>query len=453
MFFLSFVGQTRLAQSLAAAVAMLCFTGVLRAAEPSALPIGLAEAQRLALARSQPLMAQDALARAARDMAVSAGQRPDPVLKLGIDNLPVSGGDRFSVSRDFMTMRRIGLVQELPREEKRRLKTERFERDAQRAEAQRQLVLAGLQRDTALAWLERYYTQAMRQLLAEQLAQTRLQTQAADIAFRAGRGTQADAFAARAAVLTMEDRLSQTDRQAANASLMLARWVGTDDAARPIAADAMSPAFWDSTALGTTLSTNHLRQHPQLAVLAAQLEAAQTEARLAQANTQSDWTLEAAYQQRGSSYSNMVSLGVSVPLQWDPQNRQNRETGARLALVDEARANHEDMLRTHEAEVRTLLNDWQSGKHRLARYRQQLLPVAGQRLEAALTAYRTGKADLGSALAARRDEIDTRLQALTLELETARLWAQLNYLLPDNTLGNPASGASPALPSPTKGQP
>jgi hypothetical protein len=33
-------------------------------------------------------------------------------------------------------------------------------------------------------------------------------------------------------------------------------------------------------------------------------------------------------------------------------------------------------------------------------------------------------------LAARRNAIDMRLQGLQLEAETARLWAQLNYLFP-----------------------
>jgi hypothetical protein len=34
-------------------------------------------------------------------------------------------------------------------------------------------------------------------------------------------------------------------------------------------------------------------------------------------------------------------------------------------------------------------------------------------------------------LAARRDETDARIQLLSLEMETARLWAQLNQLIPD----------------------
>jgi len=34
-------------------------------------------------------------------------------------------------------------------------------------------------------------------------------------------------------------------------------------------------------------------------------------------------------------------------------------------------------------------------------------------------------------LGARRGEVDIRMMALQLEMETARLWAQLNFLFPD----------------------
>jgi hypothetical protein len=206
---------------------------------------------------------------------------------------------------------------------------------------------------------------------------------------------------------------------------MLTRWIG-DAAKRPLAGQ---PA-WQSSVLDQALTADHLRQHPQVAVPAALLSTAETEARLAQANTRSDWTVEATYQQRGPAYSNMVSIGVSIPLQWDQKSRQNRELASRLALADEARANYEDTLRAHEAELRGLINDWQTGKERVARYNTQMIPVAGQRSAAALTTYRTGRGELSSVLTARREEIDTRLQALVLELETARLWAQLNSLAP-----------------------
>lgn len=390
-------------------------------------PLTLTQALLVATDRSQQLLVQTALTRAAREMAVAAGQLPDAVLKFGVDNLPVNGPDRFSPSKDFMTMRRIGLSQEFTRIDKRQLKAERFERDAERAQAQRQLVFAGLQRDTSLAWLEVYYAQALRRLVQQQLEETRLQGQGAEIAFRSGRGSQVDVFAARSAVVMQEDRLSQIDRQARSGRLMLARWLG-GDADRPLA----GKPDWQTSAIENMVATEHFKRHPQLAVLAVELEAAEIDARLAQANTKSDWTLEAAYQQRGALFSNMLSIGVSIPLQLNSTNRQSREVGAKLALMDEAKARYEDLLRAHEAEVRGLINDWQNGKERAVRYNAQLVPIATQRTEAALTAYRIGKSDLVTVLTARRDELDVRAQALTLELETARLWAQLNFLAPDS---------------------
>lgn len=399
-------------------------------ASSAADPLTLIEAQRIAVGRSQQLVAQGALTAADREQAMAAGQLPDPVLKLGIDNLPADGADRGSLTRDFMTMRRIGVMQEITRSEKRQLRSERFERDAQRVQAQRQLTLANLQRDTALAWLDRYYAQAQHELFLQQIEESRLQVQAADIAFRTGRGSQADVFAARAAVIGLEDRLSQIDRQSRSAGLMLARWVGTPDADRPLSG---SPP-WQTTPLKSEVSSEHLKQHPDLLVMSAEVDAVETDARLAQANKQADWSVEASYAQRGPAYSNMISIGVSIPLQWDQKNRQNRELAAKLAMVDEAKARYEDMLRNHEAEVRGWLNDWQTGKDRLARYRNELIPTARQRAEAALTSYRTGKGDLAGALSARRDEIDTRMQALTLEMETARSWAQLNFLVPEHSM-------------------
>ncbi|WP_395058632.1 TolC family protein [Polaromonas sp.] len=432
-----------LIRSLLAAALLMHVAGPLRAAEP----LSLREAQQLAAARSGQLLAQDAATRAAREMAVSAGQLPDPVLKLGIDNLPVTGADRLSLGRDFMTMRRIGLMQELPRAEKRQLKAEGFEREAERAQAQRQMALTSVQQGTAVAWLERYYAQAMRALLQQQLEETRLQEQGANLAFREGRGAQAEVFAARAAQIELEDRLSQIDRQARNASLMLARWIGAD-ASRSLSGEPVWKTMRDKASPDAMLSAGELRQHPRLALSAALVEAAETQARLAQANTRSDWTVEAAYQQRGPAFSNMVSVGVSIPLQWDRNNRQNRDIAAKLAAVDEARANDADTQRAYEAEVRSLLNDWQNGKERVARYTDQMIPVAGQRSAAALTAYRIGKGDLASVLAARREEINTRIQTLSLELETARLWAQLNYLNPDNSIA-PGANASASI----KGEP
>ncbi|MEO5669081.1 MAG: TolC family protein [Ramlibacter sp.] len=383
--------------------------------------MGRAQAQSIAVARSQQLAAYDAGFRAAREMAVAAGQLPDPVLKVGIDNLPVNGPDRFSLSRDFMTMRRIGLMQELTGRDKRDLKVERALQDAGRIEAERALAAANVRKETALAWLERYYGELVLDLLHEQAHEVRLQILGAEVSYRNGRGSQADVFAARAAMAGLDDRMQQAERQVRSGRIMLARWIGGAEASRPLDVPGLDEA-------APQWQLHDAVRHPQIAVLQAQLRAAETEVKQAGANTRPDWTVEAAYQQRGGAYSNMVSIGLSVPLQLDRANRQDREVAAKLAAKEQARARLEDAVAAHEGEVAVASNDWQSGSRRAARLRAELLPASALRVQAVLTAYRSGKADLASVLTARRDEIDARIQLLTLEGDTARLGAQLDYL-------------------------
>lgn len=387
--------------------------------------LALEEAQRLAVARSLQLPAQDFAMTAARDMAVAAGRLPDPMLKVGVDNLPVSGADRFSTTNDFMTMRRVGVTQEITRTDKRRLRTARYEHEADKLLAEKSKMTAAIERDTALAWLDRYYAEAMAAVIDEQGGQAKLEMQAADGAYRAGRGSQSDIFTARSALAAFDDRVSEINRRIRIAKTMLARWVGVAAALQL----AGRPAI-DTIRLNPAMLDAQLAHHPQIAVLAVQEEIAQTEVDLAQANKKSDWTVEVAYQQRGPAYSNMVSVGVSIPLQWDQKNRQDRELSSKLALLAQARAEREERLREHVAETSTMINEWQNGRERHARYERELIPLANQRILAAVTAYRGGKVTLPEVLAARRNAIDVRLQGLQLEADTARVWAQINFLFP-----------------------
>ena len=391
----------------------------------AAEPLSLLAAQQVAAARSQQLVAQDALTSAARQMAIAAGQLPDPVLLLGVNNLPINGPDRFSLTRDFMTMRSVGVMQEFTRADKRKARTTRFEREAEAAQAMRLLALTELQRATAVAWLERFYQERMRELLVAQRDETRLQIDAADAAYRAGRGSQADVFAARSAVAQIDDRIALVERQVATAGTQLARWVG-DEARKPLAA----PPALDTLRLKAEDLETQIARHPQIRLLVQKEAMAQAEADLAQANKKSDVSVELMVNQRGPAFSNMVSLNVSIPLQWDQKNRQDRELAAKLAIVEQWRAEREEATRMNVAEALAMLQEWHGNRARLLRHDASILPLAGERSRAAMAAYRGSAGSLAAVLEARRGEIDVRVERLRLEMETARLWAQINYLLP-----------------------
>lgn len=394
---------------------------------PGTGPLLLQDALRLAKDRSQQLVAEDALAAASRDMAIAAGQRPDPVLRAGISNLPLNGEDRFSLTRDFMTMRSVGVMQELTRSDKLSARSARYEKEAEAADAGRALVVTKLQAAAAGAWLDRYFQERMREVLIQQRDEARLQVEAADAIYRGGKGNQADVFAARSAVAQIEDRVVQVERQIATATTALVRWVGTP-ANSPLGP---LPKI-DQVPLAPQDLETRLAHHPQIQLMLKQEETAQAEAEMARADKKSDWTVEVMYSQRGSAYSNMLSVNLSVPLQWDQKNRQDREVSSKLAMVKRMRAEREDATRSHVAEVMAMLQEWQSDRDRLGRYDNSLIPLASERTRAAIAAYRGGAAaPLYGVLEARRNEIEVRMERIRLEMDAARLWAQLNYLIPE----------------------
>jgi outer membrane protein TolC len=245
--------------------------------------------------------------------------------------------------------------------------------------------------------------------------------EAAQAQYGAARGSQADVLMAHANVAMLDDRVAELQRKVRSARILLARWTGEG-------ADRALGPLPEMARIDMGAHDSALARHPQVEVLARAQELAAAEARLADANRSPDWSVELAYSDRATRFGDMVSLGVSIPLPWDRAHRQDRELAARLALAEQARAARDEGLRQHEAELRSMLAEWESNRSRVVRYEREIVPLASGRVEAVVAAYRGGKSSQAEVIAARRAELDARLQRLALEAETARLRAQLDYL-------------------------
>lgn len=390
--------------------------------------LSLDDAQALAINRSRQLSGLDFAVASARESAIAAAQLPDPVLKMGIDNLPVSGPDSLSFGRDFMTMRRIGLMQELTATDKRQLRTDRFHRTADKTQAEKEQVTTEIASNTAIAWFDLYYALANLTIIDEQMTQSKAEFVAAEGEYRTGRGSQADIFLARGADILVQDRRSEAHRRVLNAKTMLRRWVGDGVAMSLGEKPEINRIPLDPVLLGT-----QMQRHPQILRLQRQIDIAEADAKIAQADKKSDWSLELALQQRGPGYSKMISVGISLPLQWDQKQRQDRELSSKLALVEQAKAELDEVQRSLLAQIQALIDEWQSDRERLHRFEQELLPIAKQRSIASFAAYRGGKSSLTELLGTSRSEIELRQQALQLEATIARLWAQLAFLFRPNS--------------------
>lgn len=372
--------------------------------------------------RSQALPAQLALARAARERAVAAAQLPDPVLRLGLDNVPIEGSRDSLLTREPTTARSIGVVQALPAATKREARAQRFGREAELAMAGRATRLAALRRDAALAWLSVRAAQQRLGLLDAQRLQAERVQDAALASYRAGGGSQADVFAARADLARLDDRRLREASVLAEAQQLLQRWVG-DVAARPPGA---LPAISE---LPPDLLTRAAGEDPVLMQAAAQEAAARARVGLADEERRSDWTVDLRFAQRGPRYDNMVTIGLSLPLRWDAANRQDRELAARQAELAQVEAETEELRRERAAEVARWHVRWRAGLARLAGYDEALLPLAASRTQAALAAYRAGGGALKAVLDARQAELSTQLDRVAVEFDSASDWARLTTLI------------------------
>lgn len=381
------------------------------------------EALRLAHEHSARLVAQRHSVAAAAEQVERARELPDPRLRVGIENLPSTGPNEYRYDRDFMSARTIGWMQEFPNEAKRHARGSRARqaRDVERA----QLAALGvrLRRDVAAAWLDVHFAERTRAALEQLAERFRLQIAAAPSGIVRGRMGAAESYALRLAQEQVNDRAIDAGRALARARIALAQWVG-DAATRPLG---LGPDPSRLPVPREALLEQHMTHAPQR--LFGEREAlARAEVDLARAARQPDWSLEVGFAQRRPEFQNMVSVMLAFELPMHAERRQDRDIASRLAELERARAEREDARRAYEAQLRGWLADFDSASERVARYHRMLMPLARERREAALAAYRAARGELAAVLEAERGLTELELGLVQAEAERARAWAALSYL-------------------------
>ncbi len=164
--------------------------------------------------------------------AIAAAQLPDPKLSGGLKDLPVDTGEAYSLRRDNFTEFTVGLSQELPRADKRRLKGERKQLDAETERAALENDRRAIRRDTSLAWLDVYEAEQGLTLARQQTSEAALQVKSLEKDYGNGKASQADWLAAKVESGLVQDKEHDWLHHAQRMRAGLARWIG-EDAERP----------------------------------------------------------------------------------------------------------------------------------------------------------------------------------------------------------------------------
>lgn len=389
--------------------------------EPAGARLDLDAAEQAALT-AQPLLArQAAMVRAAEERAVAAAQLPDPQLQFGFSELPVNTGDRFRFDRDGDTDLMIGLMQEFPRAEKRRLRGEQERLGAATGRAELEALERQVRRETALAYLDVWLPERSIELVRAMIAEAERERAAAEIAVRSGRTPQADLLAAEVELELLHDRTRQLAQQTAAARARLERWTG-----EPLGSQVTTAQAPD---LPLPTDPPELESHPEVAAQRRNVALAETGLRLAEQSYRPDWRLDVRYGWRpGPGFSEMLTVMVGVDLPLFRRNRQDREVAAARESLASVEAGEADLLRRLRAEAAAAYAAWTVAAERLDHYDAEILPKAQARAEAALAAYRADQTELAAVLSARRAVLDVHLMRLELEAEVLRWQADLRYL-------------------------
>ena len=389
----------------------------------------LAEAERLAIERDAVLHQLAAESLAMRERSVAEGQLMDPKLRVGAVNVPV---DSFSLDDDEMTMLEVGVSQEFPAGQTRKLARRRMEQSAAATEAVAGDRRRTVQREVRRVWIELAYLARARGLVESQADWVEQMRASARARYASGEGRQLELLQAGLDVAMLKEQQLDLDRDTAMRRAQLQRWLGNEDAAR--AGPFTLPARAEPEPLAVL--EERLLEHPAQVDFERRIDAAQSAAELAQQAKRPGWMLDVSYGFRdgsmgGESLTDMLSAMVSIDLPLFRANRQDREVAAARAELRGLHDMHED----HQREMRAMLAEAWNLVDRTGEleryYESELVPLAQQSIEAAFVAYRSNRAMVDEVILARRTALDTWLKHLRLSADRAQAQYDLDYLVGD----------------------
>ena len=386
--------------------------------------LSFAEAREIAEQQSPRVSAQRLQIDAVESAQKAAGTLPDPKLSVGLENLPISGMDRWSLTRESMTGQRLALMQEVPNQAKRAAKVASAQARVERERAALVLQRLQIRQELGLAWIAAQAVEQREQLLTELLAENQRLQDSLPARVAGGSAQAGDLLAAQQEALALSDRRDDLQRDRSKARAMLRRWVG------PRADESLQggtgPLIHPVAQLRAELSS-----HAELALYPTMQSMARAESHEAQSESRGDWSWEIAYSRRDRRWGDMVSFQVTFDLPWQKDRRQTPMIQAKQRELERLEAEQEDVARRHLQELDDSAAELQALDSQIERLKSTGLQLAQGRAELALSNYRAAKGDLSAVLGARAQVLEARLRLIDLQAQRDGVTTRLNSLIAD----------------------
>jgi len=323
-----------------------------------------------------------------------AGALEDPMLEAGLLNAPIQP---FSLDREDMTMKMLGLSQKLPYPGKRALREQVAAKDAETFKYGLSETRNRVVRDLKFAYFDLALTDATVRLLKTNRQILGQFLDVAESRYAVGQAAQAEVLKAQSQLGRMNEELLRMERERPVAEAELARLLGRRADAAPVAAEL--PSLREVALNLEALQQTALHQRPQLLGLQSAIERSSKTLELARKEKQPDFDVRFSYGQRdknplGVPREDVFSLTVAMNLPvWRADKIEPRIAEAQ-ALRDRALDLRQAQQNEVLAQLRQQLAITEQSRKSVLLYDTGILPQARLAVEATLAAYKVSRVDL-----------------------------------------------------------
>jgi outer membrane protein TolC len=320
-------------------------------------------------------------------------------------------------------MYNIGIMREQVRRSKREAASAQLKAEAvvSREEASERDL--DVRRAVMVAWINAVEAAAKQRLLLRIIGDLKTGQKIMEEGVKTGASSPALALEAQAEVALAQSKLADAKGAEAHARADLARWIGSASQ-RPL------PDAVPDLAV-PPMQMDRMDEHPHIRVAEAQEQAAERQVDVARTQRRPDVTWSLMYSYR-PDFGDYVSAQVSVPLQLNRKNLQDRKIAEAQARTDAARLRLEDMRRELSGQYGDALADYQGADGQIDSLLKGAIPSLEASFKAAEARYAGGQGSLELPLNIVRRYVETNVQLVEQQGKRARAAAELIYLAGGN---------------------
>jgi len=383
--------------------------------------------------------------------SVDASTLPDPVISIGLANLPTDG---FAFNQEPMTQLKAGVSQMFPRGDSLDIRSKQLRQLAQQQPLMREDRKAKTTVAVALKWLEIFRAQQTINLIEQDRALFEQLGEIAQVSYSSaiGKVRQQDIVRAQLELTQLDDRLTRLHSQQEQATAELLEWLFDGftwtanrsfykpEISLPSTAPTIKPLYInvldDLNKHNVEALANLLNNHPYVLAIEQKIVSSQTGVDLAKQQYKPQWGVNASYAYRADdqlnrSRADFFSVGVSFDLPLFTSNKQDQQVSAAI--------NQSEAMKTEKRlALRSLLSQLQSAYaahlrllQREALYKTDILVQMSDQAEASLTAYTNDDGDFAEVVRARIAHLNARIDALNIDVDILKSRSQLNYFFSD----------------------